>query len=79
MLKRLWCYCDKIFKLSDNLSKLKSQGFSKKNNETFLTTILLIGMFMRLRSFNTLEQVMKRNAKIWKKILNCNHLPSRPM
>jgi len=76
MLKRLWCYCDKIFKLSDNLSKLKSQGFSKKNNETFLTTILLIGMFMRLRSFNTLEQVMKRNAKIWKKILNCNHLPS---
>lgn len=76
MLKRLWSYCDKIFKLSENLSALKSKGFSKKNNEPFLTTILLIGMFMRLRSFNALEQSMKRNAKVWKKLLNRDELPS---
>lgn len=76
MLNRLWSYCDKIFNLSENLSGLKSEGFSKKNNEPFLTSILLIGMFMRLRSFNALEQSMKRNAKSWGKLLNRAELPS---
>ena len=65
MLKRLWKYCDKIFQLTEALYELKNQGFTDKNNEPLLTTILLIAMFMRLKSFNTLEQAMNRNKKIW--------------
>ena len=65
MLKRLWKYCDKIFQLTKALYGLKNQGFTDKNNEPLLTTILLIAMFMRLKSFNTLEQAMNRNKKIW--------------
>jgi hypothetical protein len=76
MLKRLWRYCNKIFSLTQHLSTLKGIGFSKKNNEPFLTAILLIAMFMRLKSFNALENAMKRNGKIWKKILNTDYLPS---
>jgi hypothetical protein len=76
MLKRLWRYCNKIFNLAKHLSKLKSNGFSKKNNEPFLTSILLIAMFMRLKSFNALENSMKRNKKTWKKILDTDDLPS---
>lgn len=76
MLKRLWRYCNKIFKISDYLFQLKGEGFSEKNNEPFLTTILLIGMFMRLRSFNALEHSMDRNDRVWKKLLNRDNLPS---
>jgi len=76
MLRRLWCYCDKIFKLTDHLAQLKNHGFTKKNNEFFITAILLIAMFMRLRSFNALEGAIKRNERVWKKLLNTDYLPS---
>lgn len=76
MLRRLWRYCNKIFNLTQHLSKLKSSGFSEKNNEPFLTAILLMAMFMRLKSFNALENAMKRNEKTWKKILDTENLPS---
>ena len=76
MLRRLWRYCDKIFKLTDHLAQLKNKGFTKKNNEPFITAILFMAMFMRLKSFNALEDTMKRNKKVWKKLLNTDYLPS---
>jgi hypothetical protein len=76
MLSRLWRYCDKIFKLTNHLAQLKNKGFTKKNNEPFITAILFMAMFMRLKSFNALEDTMKRNKKVWKKILNTDYLPS---
>ena len=69
MLKRLWQYCNKIFKLDKALQQLKNQGFSEKNNEPLLTTILLVAMFMRVRSYNALKQSLKKNSKKWKKLL----------
>jgi hypothetical protein len=76
MLKRQWQYCNKIFKLNEALLQLKNQGFSKKNNEPFLTAILLVAMFMRLRSFNALKQSLKKNSKKWKKLLDGKDPPS---
>jgi hypothetical protein len=76
MLKRLWQYCNKIFKLNEALQQLKNQGFSKKNHEPLLTTILMIAMFMRIRSFNALKQSLKKNSKKWKKLLDGNVPPS---
>lgn len=76
MIKRLWRYCNKIFKLNDALLRLKNQDFSKKNNEPFLTAILLVAMFMRLRSFNALKQSLKNNSKKWKKLLDGKAPPS---
>ena len=76
MLKRLWRYCDKIFKLNESLQKLENKGFTNKNNEPFITAILFIAMFMRFKSFNMLEKHMSRNRHIWKKLLNTDYLPS---
>jgi hypothetical protein len=76
MLKRLWCYCNKIFELDQHLFKLKNEGFTKKNTEPFITAILFIAMFMRLRSFNALEDHMLRNKETWKKLFNTAYLPS---
>jgi len=76
MLKRMWRYCEKIFNLSEYLSELKGNGFTKKNNEPYLTAILLVAMFMRLRSFNALEGSMDRNEKFWKKTFKTDYLPS---
>jgi len=76
MLKRLWQYCNKIFKLNEALQQLKDQGFSKKYNEPFLTAILLVAMFMRLRSFNALKQSLKNNSKRWEKLLDGKVPPS---
>ena len=63
MLRRLWCYCDKIFKLTDHLAQLKNHGFTKKNNEPFITAILLVAMIMRSRSFK--EKVLKTSHWRW--------------
>jgi hypothetical protein len=76
MLKRLWCYCNKIFELDQHLLKLKNEGFTKKNNEPFITAILFMALFMRLRSFNALEDNMLRNKEIRKKLFNTAYLPS---
>jgi hypothetical protein len=76
MLHRLWRYCDKIFNLSQHISNLENKGFTKKNNEPFITAILFIAMFMRFKSFNFLEPFMQRNSSVWKKILNTDYLPS---
>lgn len=76
MLKRLWNYCNKIFKLNSHLQELKDKGFTKKNNEPFITTILFSAMFMRFKSFNFLEDHMSRNIKIWKRLLDSNYIPS---
>jgi hypothetical protein len=76
MLKRQWQYCNKIFKLNEALLQLKNQGFSKKNNEPFLTAILLVAMFMRLRSFNALKQSLKKNSKRWEKLMDGKAPPS---
>ena len=76
MLKRLWQYCNKIVKLNEAIQQLKNQGFSEKNNEPLLTAILLVAMFMRLRSFNTLKQSLKNNPKKWEKLLNGKVPPS---
>jgi len=69
MLQRLWKYCNKIFKLKQALQQLKNQRFSERNNEPFLTTIMLIAAFMRIRSFHALKQSLKKNSKKWKKLL----------
>ena len=76
MLTRLWQYCNKIFKLNKALQKLKGQGFSEKNNEPFLTAILFVAMFMRLRSFNALKQSFKINSNRWRKLLDGKAPPS---
>lgn len=76
MIKRLWQYCNKIFKLNDALLRLKNLGFSKKNNEPFLTTILLISMLMRIRSFHALGLSFKNNPKSWRKLLDGKEPPS---
>lgn len=76
MLKRLWQYCNKIFKLNEALQQLKSQKFTKKNNEPFLTAILLIAMFMRLRSFNALKLSFQNNSQRWRKLLDGKAPPS---
>ncbi len=76
MLNRLWRYCNKIFKLNEHLQELENKGFTKKNNEPFITAILFIAMFMRFKSFNVLEKHMSRNTKVWEKLLDTNYLPS---
>lgn len=76
MLRRVWRYCNKIFKLNQYLHKLENKGFSKKNNEPFITAILFIAMFMRLKSFNVLESFMHRNSFVWKRLLNTDYIPS---
>jgi hypothetical protein len=76
MLKRLWQYCNKIFKLNQALQQLKNIGFSERNNEPFLTAILMIAMFMRVRSYNALKQSLKKNSKKWEKLLDGNVPPS---
>lgn len=76
MLKRLWRYCNKIFKLDEALSRLKNQNFSKKNNEPFITAILLLAMLMRVRSFNALKLSFKNNPKTWRKLLDGVDPPS---
>ncbi len=76
MLNRLWRYCNKIFKLNEHLQELENKGFTKKNNEPFITAILFIAMFMRFKSFNVLEKHMSRNTNVWEKLLDTNYLPS---
>ena len=76
MLNRLWQYCNKIFKLNEALEGLANKGYSPKNNEPFLTAILLIAMFMRIRSFNALKLSFKNNPKTWKKLLGGVNPPS---
>lgn len=69
MLKRLWLYCNKIVGQYSALWKLKNQGFSQKDNESFLTAILFTGMFMRLRSLNAFKLSMENNSKFWVAVL----------
>ena len=76
MITRLWKYCNKIFKLNQHLLQLKNHGFTRKNNEPFITAILFIAMFMRLKSFNALKSNLHRNENVWKKLLNTDYLPS---
>ena len=76
MLKRLWRYSEKIFNLSQHLVNLKNKGFTRKSNEPFITAILFIAMFMRFKSFNSLEPFMHRNSLVWKRLLNTDYLPS---
>ena len=76
MLKRLWQYCHKIVQLPRALLQLKNREFSDKNNEPLLTTILLIGMFMRLRSLHAFKLSFKNNSKFWTKLLDGQEPPS---
>jgi hypothetical protein len=75
VIRRLWTWCDKLLDLSLLIHALPGNGFSRRFNESLLTTILLTGCFMRLRSLNAFELSFHCNAA-WAKFIPRESLPS---
>jgi hypothetical protein len=75
MIRRLWLYCEDMFDLGHNLRSLRDGGFSRRYNESLLTTILLTGSFMRLPSLNAFELSFATN-RAWRRLIPGADMPS---
>lgn len=76
MLKRLWGYSNKVFDLAVLLAGLSNRGFSQRYNEPLITSVLLVGMLLRIRSLHALVLSIRSNQRTWRKWCAGSDLPS---